>query len=56
MKKNSSVMTSAGVLIYVLLSLTDRFVVSIPDHVYIPVAVIGAIFVLAGIAVSRRTR
>jgi hypothetical protein len=55
-KKNPSLITSAGVLIYVLLSVTDRFVVSIADHIYIPLAITGIVLALAGIIMTRRTR
>ncbi len=55
-KKNPSLTTSAGVLIYVVLSTIDRFVVSIADHIYIPIAITGIALTLAGIVMTRRTR
>ncbi len=56
MKNNPSLITSAGVLIYVLLSVIDRFVVSIADYIYIPIAITGIALTLAGIVMTRRTR
>ena len=55
-KNNPSLITSAGVLIYVLLSVIDRFVVSIADYIYIPIAITGIALTLAGIVMTRRTR
>lgn len=55
MKKNPSILASVGVLIYVILSITDRFVVSIADHIYVPLVITGIILALAGIAMTRRT-
>lgn len=56
MKNNPSLITSAGVLIYVLLSVIDRFVVSIADYIYIPIAITGIALTLAGIVMTRRIR
>lgn len=55
-KKNPNLITSAGALIYVLLSTIDRFVVSIADYIYIPIAITGIALTLAGIVMTRRTR
>lgn len=56
MKKNPNLIRSAGALIYVLLSTIDRFVVSIADYIYIPIAITGIALTLAGIVMTRRTR
>lgn len=55
-KKTPSLIISAGALIYVLLSTIDRFVVSIADYIYIPIAITGIALTLAGIVMTRRTR
>ena len=43
-----------GVLIYVLLSCLDRFIVSVPNFIYIPVMIVGIALVLVGGIQKRR--
>ena len=54
--EDPSIMTSAGVLVYVVLSVTDRFFARISDLIYIPAATIGIMLMIAGIARARRAR
>ncbi len=49
MKGKVSVLTTIGVLLYVVYSLIDRFIVEIPDIVAIPVIIFGTICILTGI-------
>ncbi|NLJ59549.1 MAG: hypothetical protein GX338_01220 [Firmicutes bacterium] len=49
MKGRVSVLTMIGILVYVIYSLVDRFVIQIPDIVAIPVMILGIILILAGI-------
>jgi prepilin signal peptidase PulO-like enzyme (type II secretory pathway) len=49
MKGRISVLTTIGILVYVIYSLVDRFIIEIPDSVAIPVMILGIVFILAGI-------
>ncbi len=49
MKGKLSVLTTIGILVYVIYSLVDRFVIEIPDIVAIPVMMLGIVLILAGI-------
>lgn len=44
-----SILTMLGVVVYVVYSLVDRFIVEIPDIVAIPVIILGTILILTGI-------
>ena len=49
MKGKVSILTAIGILVYVVYSLVDRFIIEIPDIVAIPVIIIGIAFILIGI-------
>lgn len=49
MKGKVSVPTTIGILVYVIYSLVDRFIVAIPDIVAIPVMILGIVLIVAGI-------
>ena len=49
MKGKVSILTTIGILVYVVFSLVDRFIVEIPDIVAIPVIILGTILILTGI-------
>jgi prepilin signal peptidase PulO-like enzyme (type II secretory pathway) len=49
MKGKISILTMNGLVVYVVYSLIDRFIVEIPDIVAIPVIILGTIFILTGI-------
>ena len=44
-----SILTMLGVVVYVVYSLVNRFIVEIPDIVAIPVIILGIILILTGI-------
>ena len=46
--KQRSWLVSAGIILYVLLSITDRFLCQIPDPVYIAIALIGILCIVVG--------
>ena len=46
--KERSFVGSTGILLYVVLSLIDRFFYKIPDYIYIPLAILGIVFVIVG--------
>ena len=52
--KNRSFIGSIGIILYIVLSSVDRFFCPIPDYVYIPLAILGIAFVIAGFVISRR--
>ena len=52
--KSKRFMVSIGILLYVALSLTDRFFYQIPDCVYIPLAILGFVITIAGVALDKK--
>ena len=49
MKGKVNILTTIGILVYVVYSLVDRFIIEIPDIVAIPIMLLGIIFILTGI-------
>ena len=52
--KERSFMVSLGILLYVVLSLTDRFFYKIPNHIYIPLMVLGIVVIIAGFVIDKK--
>lgn len=46
--KEKSFISSIGILLYVVLSLVDRFFYQIPDYIYIPLAILGIVIIIVG--------
>lgn len=40
--------TQIGILIYVILSIIDRFIIKIEDYIYIPITVLAIVFIILG--------
>ena len=55
MKERSSI-GSIGILLYVVLSLIDRFLYQIPDYIYIPLAILGIVIVIAGFVIDKKEK
>ena len=53
MKERSSI-GSIGILLYVVLSVVDRFFYQIPDYIYIPLAILGIVIIIAGFVVDKK--
>lgn len=53
MKKKSYIGT-IGILGYIILSITDRFIYKIPDRVYIPTAILIITIILFGHFLNKR--
>ena len=45
-----------GILIYVVLTIIDRFCFNIVDYIYIPIALIGIIFIIVGIIINKKSK
>lgn len=54
--KERSFIGSIGILLYVILSVIDRFFYEIPDHIYIPLAVLGIVIIIAGFVIDKKRR
>lgn len=54
MKRKLSIFTIIGILIYVIMTITDRFIVKLEDYIYIPIAIVGIAFIFIGIIIDRR--
>ena len=52
--KGKNTLIIAGVIIYIAMSGIDRFVVSIPNIIYIPLAVLGIVLILTGALSKKR--
>lgn len=52
--KERSFIGSIGILLYVVLSLVDRFFYQIPDYIYIPLAILGIVIIIAGFVVDKK--
>jgi prepilin signal peptidase PulO-like enzyme (type II secretory pathway) len=54
MTKRYNLATIMGVLLYVLYSVVDRFLVKIPDVIAIPAMVVGLVFIVCGLVMERK--
>ena len=53
MKKRSFI-GSLGILLYVVLSIIDKFFYKIPDYVYIPLAILGIAIIIVGFIIGKK--
>lgn len=51
--KKENLFIAIGLLVYFVLSITDRFIVGISDYIYIPIMIVGIVFILIGLAQNR---
>ncbi len=56
MKKEPSLFPSIAILIYVLTSLVDRFILKMPDYVYISIMVIAILMMVIGIVQNKKSK
>ena len=52
--KERSFIGSLGILLYVVLSLIDRFFHKIPDYIYIPLMVLGIVIIIVGFVIDKK--
>lgn len=52
--KERSFLGSIGILLYVIVSIVDRFIYEIPDYIYIPLAILGIVIIIVGFILDRR--
>lgn len=52
--KKKSYIGAIGILGYIILSITDRFIYKIPDRVYIPTAILIITIILFGHFLNKR--
>lgn len=52
--KERSFIGSIGILLYVVLSLIDRFFYKIPDYIYIPLMVLGIVIIIVGFVIDKK--
>ena len=45
-----------GILIYVVLTIIDRFYFNIADYIYIPIALIGIAFIIVGFIINKKSK
>lgn len=51
---NKSKLISIGIIIYIILNSVSRFVIDIPNSIYIPIAILGIIMISAGAFFEKR--
>ena len=56
MMGNESKLISTGVIIYIILNCISRFVIEIPNIIYIPIAILGIIMILVGAFIEKRNK
>ena len=54
--KERSFIGSIGILLYVALSLIDRFFYKIPDYIYIPLAILGIVIIIVGFLIDKNKK
>lgn len=54
--KKGNIFTSIGMLIYLVISIIDRFVLKIADYIYIPIMIVGIILIIIGIIQNRKNK
>ena len=47
---------SIGILIYVVLTIIDRFWFNIADYIYIPIALIGIALLIVGFIINKKSK
>ena len=52
--KERSFIVSLGILLYVVLSIIDRFFYKISDYVYIPLAILGIAIIIVGFIIGKK--
>ena len=52
--KERSFIGSLGILLYVVLSLIDRFFYKIPNYIYIPLMVLGIVIIIVGFVIDKK--
>jgi hypothetical protein len=52
--KERSFIGSIGILLYVVLSIIDRFFYKIPDYIYIPLAILGIVIIIVGFVIDKK--
>jgi len=45
-----------GILIYVVLTIIDRFCFNVVDYIYIPISLIGIVFIIVGFIMNRKSK
>ena len=54
--KSSDILKILGFGVYIVTSLINRFVVFIPDAVYIPIAVVSLGMIIAGLIIGKKKK
>ena len=52
--KDKSILTCIGIVLYIVMSGVDKFVVNIPNAIYIPLAILGIGLILVGFFHDKR--
>ena len=52
--KERSFIGSIGIILYVVLSLIDRFLYQIHDYIYIPLAILGFVIIIVGFVMGKK--
>lgn len=56
MNRNSDTSISIGILIYVVFSSIDRFIIRISDYIYIPIMLIAAAIIIIDLVRNKKSK
>lgn len=51
--KDKSILPVVGIIMYLILSITDKFIVNVPDYIYIIVGILSIILIVIGLVKDR---
>lgn len=51
-----AILRMIGILMYIILSVVDRFIYQIPDFVYIPLAILGIVLIIIGFIAEKKLK
>ena len=54
--KDSSLITIIGFIMYIILSIIDNFIYTVPNIIYIPIGILSIIFVLMGSFINLKSK
>lgn len=54
--KERSFIGGIGIILYIVLSAIDKFVCKIPNHIYIPLALLGIAIIIAGFVIDKKRK
>ena len=54
--KNRSLLPTIGIIIYIILSIINKFIIRVPNYIYISVGLLAIILIIVGIIKERKKK